>query len=66
MGRMNKLTLAVSVTLDKYGKWPVFFMDSLYLAGYNLRSFLPRNPFELALAPVLWVPLTLGIPVNPL
>jgi hypothetical protein len=66
MGRVNKLALAVSIALDEYSKWPVFFMDSLHLAGYNLRSFLPRNPLELALAPVLRVPLSLGIPVNPL
>jgi len=64
--RVNCLALAVSVTLHQDAERPIGFVDSPDLVGDDVGRLIPGDADVLALAAVLRVPLSLGIPVNPL
>ena len=53
------------VTLRQHSEMTVFFLYSKYLAGYDVGSFVPGYTAIFALAAVLCVSLSVGVPVNP-
>ena len=59
------LALAVPVTLYQYRQRSVLLVYPLDLGGENIGSLFPGNPLVLAFTTVLWVPFSVGVPVDP-
>ncbi len=64
--RMHHLALTMAVLLNEDGQRTVRVADACNLVGDDLRSLLPGDAHELALAAILRVALALRIPVDPL
>lgn len=62
--RMDDLAFAVTVALKQNRNFPVFLLNTQQFVGDDGGNFVPRGVAELALAAVLRIALSVGVPID--
>src|SRR5664280_2331803 len=66
MSGVDALGLAMPVGLGENGFHAVLFLDPLDFAHHDIQGFIPRDALVFADTAVLWIPLTVRVPVHSL